>query len=447
MARKSWQLSRRDVLRGAGVALGLPLLNCMSQADSPTPPQQPKRLVVTYISYGVYEPEGTDGQHHEWNWWPCGTPCELTFNKSAAPFEPLKEYVTYLRGLDHAGGYAMGGHSSGDVFATGADMSGSETKNNISIYQLAARHHGHKTRYGSLVLGSEGGTGSYGMAKTLSHYGPGRPIPALHRPQEIFNRLFRPYAEKTVNDVRAELKREASVLDAMLDNYRQLHSNLGVADQRKLDEYLESVRSLEQRVERTSAWTHRPLPDVSTKGLSLDASYSDPTEYIRCMYDLLFLALQTDTTRFASFMTESEHSTGNEVGAFATRVLGYKGATHDIAHKRPAESGQWDNWRAQQHAYFLKRLRDTPEGEGNMLDHSVVLWGSAHPHGSHSTRNYPIQIAGGNRLGMRHGYLHDFRTQKEDVPLANLFVSMLNAVDVPVERFADSTRRMTEVLA
>ena len=447
MARKSWQLSRRDVIRGAGIALALPMLDSMSRADSLTPRQPPKRLVVTYISYGVYEPEGKDGKHHDWNWWPCAEAGELTFNKSTAPFEPLKDDITYLRGLDHAGGYAMGGHSSGDVFGTGADMSGKETKNNISIDQLAAKHQGHKTRYGSLVLGSEGGTGSYGMAKTLSHYGPGRPIPAMHRPQEIFNRLFRPYAEKTVNDVRAELKREASVLDAMLENYKQLHGKLGVVDQQKLDEYLETVRALEQRVERTSAWTHQPLPKVDTKGLNLDASYTDPAEYIRCMYDLLFLALRTDTTRFASFMTESEHSTGNEVGAFATRVLGYKGATHDIAHKRPEESGLWDNWRAQQHAWFLKRLRDTPEGEGNMLDHSVVLWGSAHPHGSHSTRLYPIQIAGGNRLGMKHGYLHDFRDRKEDVPLANLFVSMLNAVDVPVERFADSTGRMTDVLA
>lgn len=445
MAQKSWQLNRRELLRGGGIALGLPLLNSMSWAKAEAGKEVPKRMVVSYISYGVYEPKGENSKHHDWNWWPCAESGKLTFNKSTAPFAPLKDYVTYLRGLDHAGGYGLGGHSSGDVFATGADMSGSEKKNNISIDQLAAKHHGHNTRYGSLVMGTEGGTGSYGMAKTLSHYGPGRPIPAMHRPQEIFNRLFRPYANKTVNDVRAELKREASVLDAMIENYKQLHSSLGVEDKRKMNEYLETVRALEQRVERTSAWTHQPLPDVDTKGLNLEASYADPAEYIRCMYDLLFLALQTDSTRFATFMTESEHSTGNEVGAFATRVLGYKGATHDIAHKRPTESGLWDNWRAQQHARFLQRLRDTPEGEGNMLDYSVVLWGSAHPHASHSTRQYPIQIAGGNKLGMKHGYLHDFRSSKEDVPLANLFVSMLNAVDVPIERFADSTGAMTEV--
>lgn len=448
MARKSWNLDRRDVVKGAGIALALPLLDSMTSdaAIRSAVRQPPKRMVVTYISYGVYEPQAEDGKHHDWSWWPCDRPGALTFNKSTAPFEPLREYVSYLRGLDHPGGYGMGGHSSGDVFATGADMSGSETKNNISVEQLAAKVHGDKTRYSSLVLGSEGGTGSYGMAKTLSHYGPGRPIPAMHRPQEIFNRLFRPYAAKTVNDVRAELKREASVLDAMMENYRQLHGKLGKADQRKMEEYLQTVRALEQRVERTSAWTHQPLPRVDTKGLNLEASYADPVEYIRCMYDLLFLALRTDTTRFASFMTESEHSTGNEVGAFATRVLGYKGATHDIAHKRPAESGLWDNWRAQQHACFLQRLRDTSEGDGNMLDNTVVLWGSAHPHGSHSTKQYPIQLAGGNRLGFKHGMLHDFRGNQWK-PLSNLFVSMLNAVDVPVENFADSTGNLSQLMA
>jgi hypothetical protein len=163
------------------------------------------------------------------------------------------------------------------------------------------------------------------------------------------------------------------------------------------------------------------------------------------MYDLLYLALQTDSTRFATLMLESEHSSGSEMWNYANYVLGYKGATHDIAHKRPTESGKWDNWRAKQHAYFLERLRNTPEGDSNMLDQTVVVWGSAHPHASHNTRNYPIQVAGGNALGLKHGNLHSFEGEKK-VPLANLFVSMLHAVDVPVKSFADSTGSMAEVL-
>jgi hypothetical protein len=146
-------------------------------------------------------------------------------------------------------------------------------------------------------------------------------------------------------------------------------------------------------------------------------------------------------------MLESENSSQSELWNYATYVLGYKGATHDIAHKRPADySGQWDRWRAEQHAYFLQRLKDTPEADGNMLDRTVVLWGSAHPHASHSPKNYPIHLAGGNKLGLKHGHLHSFEGDKK-VPLANLFVSMLNAVDVPVKSFADSTGPMTEALA
>lgn len=445
MALKSWQLNRREMLRGSGIALALPLLGGMRWAEAAGASQSlPKRMVVSYISYGVYEPTNKDGSHHDWNWWPCDKPGPLTFNKSSAPFEPLKDYVTYLKGLDHRGGYNLGGHSSADVFATGANMVGDEKSNNISIDQQAAKVLGHLTRYPSLVLGSEGGTGVYGRCSTLSHYGPGRPIPSLHRPQEIFNRLFLPYANRDVNEVRAQLKRDASVLDLMLENSKSLHNRLGKEDQSKVDEYLESIRALEKRVERTSQWTQNPLAQVDRKSLNLEASYDDPVEYTRCMYDLLFLALQTDSTRFATYMLESEFSTQNEVGKFATRVLGYKGQTHDIAHKRPTESGLWDNWRAQQHAYFLERLRSTPEGDGNMLDRTVVMWGSAHPSASHSAVNYPIQVAGGNALGLKHGKLHSFEGDKK-IPLANLFVSMLNAVDVPTRQFADSTGEMTEV--
>lgn len=447
MSKKSWHLSRREVLRGGGVSLALPFLNGMCWGRESLVNKLPKRLVVTYIGYGVYDPSSKDGKVHPHSWYPRHDSGPLSFNKASKAFESLKNDVTYLRGLDHAGGYGLGGHSSGDVFATGADMSGSEKTNNISVDQMAAKLNGQHTRYDSLVLGTEGGTGSYGMAKTLSHRGPGQPVPALHRPQEIFNRLFRPYAGQSVQDVRVELKREASVLDLMMENYRSLHGRLGAEDRQKMSEYLESVRSLEKRVERTSQWTHEKLPEIDTKGLNLEASYQNPTEYVRCLYDLLYLALQTDSTRFASFMTESEHSTGNPVGNFANQIFGYTGATHDIAHKRPEEASlQWEQWRAEQHAYFLERLRNTQEGASNMLDQTIVLWGSAHPHGSHSTKDYPIQIAGGKSLGFKHGYLHNFEP-KQKRPLSNLFVSMLNALEAPVERFADSTGELTEILS
>ena len=451
MKQKSWHIHRRELLKGGGLALALPFLDGMVWAKGKEQANQPKRMVVSYFSYGAYMPNGSTGiqdmkkPHHEWSWWPCKEAGPLSFNKNAAPFEPLKNYVSYLEGLDHEGGWTMGGHSSGDVFATGADMTETEKTNNISIDQVAAKAMGHHTRYASLVLGSEGGTGSYGASKTLSHYGPGRPIPSMHKPQEIFNRLFNPYKGKTIEQVRAELGREKSVLDLIMGQTKNLNNRLGKADQEKMDEYLESIRSLEKRIDRTTDWTTKPLPKANAKDFNLDVSYKDPQEYLRCMYDLIYVALRTDSTRFATFQTESENSSTSELWNFATYALGYKGATHDIAHKRPADfSGQWDQWRNKQHAYFLQRLKDTKEGSGNMLDNTVVLWGCGHPHASHSTRNYPIQLAGGNKLGLKHGNLHKF-TGKKKVPLANLYVTMLNAVGVPTKTFADSTGEMTEM--
>jgi len=446
MAKKSWHLDRRELLRGSGLALGLPLLESMGWARPRAQEQLPRRMVASYIAYGVYEPRGEDGQHHDWSWWPCAEPGPLHFNASSAAFEPLAPHLSYLRGLDHAGGYGMGGHSSGDVFATGADMAVTQPTNSISIDQVAAQRLGHETRYASLVLGTEGGTGAYGRAKTLSHRGPGRPIPAEHRPQAIFDGLFRPYAGEDIEAVRARLRREASLLDLMLESSRSLRGRLGRADAQKMDEYLESVRELELRIERIDRWTHVPLPEVDPASVQLDAGRRDPEAYTRCMYDLIVLALQTDSTRYVSFQLESEASQDSETWHYAGYALGYEGATHDLAHKRPPESGHWDQWRARQHAYFLQRLADTPEADSNLLERTLVLWGSAHPHASHSNVNYPIQLAGGGALGLSHGRLHAFEGERK-LPLANLFVTMLDAVGAPVERFADSTGPLTEVLA
>lgn len=458
MAQQSWQLNRRDLIKGTGIAMALPFLDAMGVAKAGTgaaSKELPKRMMATYISYGVYMPDGPNGtprikdgkrEHHEWSWWPCGDPGPLSFNKNSEPFKELENNLTYLRGLDHKGGWNLGGHSSGDVFLTGADMVSIEKTNNISIDQVAANMHGHKTRHASLVIGTEGGTGSYLRTKTLSHRGPGKAIPSMHKPQEIFNRMFNPYGDQDLEQVRANLKRDASILDLVMDHSKSFHSRLGTEDKRKMEEYLESVREIEKRVERTSQWTHTPLPKVNTKGLNLEAVHKEPQEYIRCMYDLAYLAFVTDQTRFATFMTESEHSSNSELWNYANYALGYTGATHDISHKRPADySGLWDRWRAEQHAYFLKRLRDTPDGDGNMLDNTLCLWGSAHPHAAHSGHNYPLQLAGGKNLGFKHGSLHEFVGDKK-VPLANLFVTMLNALDVPVDKFADSTGNMSQLL-
>ncbi len=456
----SWHIERRTLLKGVGLALALPYLNVMADEKpsvSNAANKQPKRFVGTYISYGVYQPDGPNGipvrkpdgayPHHEWSWWPQGTPGAISsFSKSSAPFSDLKDGVTYLRGLEHKGGRKLGGHSSGDVFLTGANMGETEITNNISIDQLMASHLGHSTRHNSMVLGTEGGTGSYLKTKTMSHRGPGKPIPSLNKPQEIFNSLFNPYGDKGIEQIRAGLKRDASLLDLLLEDSKSFHAQLGTEDQHKMDEYLESVREIEKRVERNNKWTYTPLPKLDAKGLSLTIDHKNPREYIRTMYDLIYLAFITDQTRFATFMTESENSSDSEMWNYANYALGYKGATHDIAHKRPADfSGQWDLWRNENHAYFLKRLAETKEGNGSMLDNTIVLYGSAHPHNSHNDTNYPLQLAGGKNMGFKHGKMHEF-VNEQKVPLTNLFVTMLEAMDIPVTKFADSTGSMSTLL-
>ncbi|MEK9633685.1 MAG: DUF1552 domain-containing protein, partial [Opitutae bacterium] len=135
MKPKSWNINRRQFVRGGGVALALPFLQGMSWGKT-AGKVLPKRMVVSYIAYGVYEPKTEDGSHHDWNWWPCKDAGPLAFNRSSAPFAPLKDSVSYLKGLEHAGGVGMGGHSSGDVFATGADMTVTEKTNNVSVDQV-----------------------------------------------------------------------------------------------------------------------------------------------------------------------------------------------------------------------------------------------------------------------------------------------------------------------
>ena len=132
MKQKSWHINRREFVRGGGAALALPFLQGMSWGKA-MEKVLPKRMVVSYIAYGVYEPKTKDGSHHDWNWWPCKETGPLTFNQSALPFAPFKDSVSYLKGLEHAGGVGMGGHSSGDVFATGADMTVTEKTNNVSV--------------------------------------------------------------------------------------------------------------------------------------------------------------------------------------------------------------------------------------------------------------------------------------------------------------------------
>ena len=237
------------------------------------------------------------------------------------------------------------------------------------------------------------------------------------------------------------------MLDLVLEHSKSVRGKLGKRDQEKFDEYLSSVRQIEERVERSEQWLDIPKPSVNATGLHLDADDSTPEELMKTMYDLIFLAFQTDSTRFATYQLDNMNGATSIAGKFP-QLLGFGKSSHSLAHggNKPggAEAlGKWDQFRAKQFSYFLQRLRDTPEGEGNLLDHTIVMYGSSNSN-THNNKNYPTILAGGSQLGLKHGQYHRYG---EDTPFANVHRTILNRLEVPVDAFADSTGELEEIVA
>jgi hypothetical protein len=442
MNRKPWHLHRRTFLHGVGATLALPLLECMGESAELLP--RPKRFCSVYFPYGVSLPK-KGSEAAKWSWFPEGEGRDFKFNESLKCLEPLREQVSVLAGLSHPNGRKIGGHDSADIFLTAAALKGGRLKNSVSIDQLMAAKLGDETRFRSLSLSVDGGVGEATRSSTLSFSRNGQPVPALHQPRLVFNRLFG-VDDTPIEKQRQRLENSGSMLDLVLDHSKSVRGKLGKIDQEKFDEYLQSVREIEQRVERSEKWLDVPKPQVDTTGLHLEADDKTPGELIKTMLDLMFLAYQTDSTRFITYQI------GNMNGAtsIATKfpgLLGFGKSQHSLAHgwNKPggAEAlGKWDRFRAEQLAYFLQRMADTPEGDGSLLDNTVVLYGSSNSN-THNNRNYPLVVAGGNRLGLKHGAFHKFG---ENVPLSNLFVTMMNRVGYATPSFVDSTGEMTELV-
>ena len=254
MSKKSWHLSRRTFLQGSGVAMALPWLESMASAADAQ--ELPTRFCGVYFPFGVSLPPANHEQA-EWNWFPNGSGREFRFRNVLSSLEPLKKNVTILGGISHLSGHKMGGHDTGDIFLTGARFQGSDYGNSVSLDQYAALQMGNQTRFPSLVLSSDGGVGEPTRSTTLSFSREGRPVPALASPRQIFSRLFGDGDENTAAQQR-QLENSSSILDLVLENARSLKNRLGRQDRNKFDEYLSSVREIEQRVERSEHWLNIP---------------------------------------------------------------------------------------------------------------------------------------------------------------------------------------------
>ena len=446
MANKSWQLGRRTFLMGTGVSLGLPWLECMAGESTPVASSKPRRFCSMYFGFGVGLPKA-DGEQAMWRWFPNGEGRDYTFTETLKPLEPLREKLTVLSGLSHPNGRKMGGHDTGDSFLTGAFMHNKYLRNTVSVDQVAADAFKDETRFSSLVLSTDGGVGEPTRSSTMSYDLKGRPIPALNQPQQIFDRFFGDGDADSIAN-RRRLKSASGMLDRVLEGSRSLRLRLGRQDQEKFDEYLASVRQIEERVERSQRWLEIPRPELRDEErdiLSLESDDKAPLLFIRTMYDLIYLAFRTDSTRVATYQITNMADASSRAGKFP-QLEGFKDSLHTLAHgwNKPegAEKlGKWDRFMAEQFGYFLGRLASAEEEDGSILDNSVVLYGSSNSQ-THNNNDYPLILAGGNGLGLQHG---QFRKFGADVPLSNLLVTMLNRIGVDRPSFADSTGDISEL--
>lgn len=461
------RLDRRRFLRGSAVALALPWLESFARplgeaADDATAPR--RRLACIYMPDGVPMPLPADPAHEEWAWFPHGRGRDFTFTKCLDPLEPLRDDLTVLSGLSHPAARAIHGHSNADQFLTGAPTGATgEYRNSISLDQEFAAHVGDRTRYASLVLSTDGGTGTPRGAHTLSFDRNGRAIPAQHRPKRIFDALFL----KRDGDAARRLAVSQSALDDLLNDARSLRGALSARDQRTLDEYLESVRETERKIEKAKRWARLPLPEVAADHLDLEITPEDPRAYLQTMFELLVLAFQTDVTRVATYQIGRENGIG--VSDHLARAVGFPLA-HQLTHETQSPGG-WKNFGtycrflSEEFGRFAARLKASPEagGDGSLLDNSLLLFGSASS-AFHLSRNYPLILAGGRNLGFEHGQYLDYagadafggawdggqepwqrEFAHEETPLANLFVTMLQRLGVETDAFADSTGVMADL--
>lgn len=434
--KKTWQPGRRTVLKAAGVSLALPWLESMTEAAPKTGKEKdaPRRMCCILFPYGTAVPKDNDPER-DWGWFPKGEGKDYQLTNVLKPLEPLMDDVSIFGGLSHPNCRAMNGHDTGDTFLTANNLAKGSYRNTISLDQLAAQHIGQETRLASLTVSSDGGIGPRTRSTTLSYTAKGQPIPALSEPKRIFQRLFG--TDDASQADQRKLDNSASILDLVRDQSKSLRRNLGTPDRRKLDEYETSVRETEKRVERAQRWLSIPLPNVAPESIALEAGPDGPKDYIGAMYDLMFLAFQTDVTRISTYQIGSY---GPTIARTFSRCIGLSGDWHSLAHgagkKGGAEKmGRFDQFLAEHLARFLTRLKEAEEGEGNMLDSTLVLYGSSNSR-THQNRNYPLLLAGGGRLGLKHNQYLKFA---ESTPMSNVFVSMLQALGVEADRFVDST--------
>ena len=436
------ELNRRTFLRGAGVALALPWMESLQAAVQKAAAAPPKRFLAVYVGHGFAITLADDHPARDWSWYPRVADGKMKFGKSMAGFNEFTDQTTVLFGLEHPRVIRSNGHGTADSFLTGSNIG--DAVKHPSIDQVAAGVHGKKTRYPSLVLGNEGGLGTRGTSRTLSYNQFGRPIPSSNDLLRLYNNMFNSDPKLQLGNKR-RLATGGRLVDRVLESHRDLKRKLGRADSEKLEHYLDSIRAVEKDIERMKSWSDTPKPNIDSSILALDATVKDPAAFIRTMYNLIYLAFQTDTTRYATYMLQSM---GGGAWNDIPTTIGIGGNHHNLAHggigRKPDGSGlaKYDKFQGELLTEFIKKLAATSEANGTLLDNTLVYYGCSNSN-THNNSNYPLLLCGGKNFGLKHGKFHMLQDRK--VPLNNLYVTMLNALDVPTKKFSDSTGALDDV--
>jgi hypothetical protein len=435
-------LSRRHLLRGSMAAIGLPFLEAMlpsSTVSAATRKMKPlgaslgahPRIIYIYHTAGVYMP----------SWKPKGEGSSFQLHGTLDVFKPFKDDMTVISGL--ANPLSTGGHAVGDTWLTCADLTrvpGKEYQNSISIDQVIANKIGNDTRYSSLQVSRKGGTGGANTAATVAFNERGIAIPCENRPDRLFDRLFTNPDSGSSEETKRRYARRRSLLDDSLNEAKNLRSRLGRSDQDKLDEYLEAVHAVENRVSRMESWVDKPKAELAIDKKAIETEASPNSEHDRDMWfdgmmDLAYLAFASDTSRVFTFGAEWGH--------------GLAPNHHDYTHnggdpEKITSLQSVDKWYADVVSRLVNLLKNTPEGNGSMLDNTLVVYGSGAGN-THQQWDLPMAIFGGKNLGVKSGQ-HIDHDPKKRTSIANAHLSIAQTFGVEMDQFADSTGTISGIV-
>ncbi len=431
-------LSRRTFLRGAGVTLALPLFEAMVPAQTPlskTAAKATQRWGFIYVPHGSIMKE----------WTPAEEGVGFQFSPILKPLERHRDYVHVVTGLHNTG---ENGHSPSCAMYLSGTMPAKGTKILLAttIDQIIAQRHGQGTTFPSMEFATEDHSSHLGSCagdflcsymSTISWRTPSQPLPMEINPRVVFERMFGGDG-KTSHDRLARLEQNTSILDALADSVKDLNRDLGPRDRAKLTEYLENVREIERRIQQ--AEKQRAEYQLDLEAPPTPAGVPENwEEHVKLMFDLMALAYKGNLTRVTSFMLSRELST------LAYPQIGVADGHHPVSHnnnvpEQVAKKAKIDTYHLTLFANFLDKLRNTPDGDGSLLDHSTFLYGSGMSNGNvHDHVNLPILVVGrgaGQLKGNRH-----VKVNRE--PLSNLMLTILDHAGIPSEKFGESNRRIS----